>query len=203
MYRINYLPESGHYGQPTTAIILEEYVHLILNGDHREGLSGTLEEALQYFAENVRQANPLSDHNELIQNDNTRGIVTVMQRVYPRWRTFVDQITQPDTLHAITMAALRLYRRLFDTGLMETIKGTTSSLFAHAVGGLYLRRGLEFDMVCNDGKWGIRRNDTIIILASEAHGDVFPWDEFNLLCPFGNLTELERWFCEEFWRRYV
>ena len=54
------------YGSDTTAIVIDKTgAFLILNGDHREALTGkTLEEACAYFHANKKLKNSMSDPDE-------------------------------------------------------------------------------------------------------------------------------------------
>jgi len=73
---ISYLFATPEYGNhATTALVLNDNVFLILNGDHRNNYSansGTLEQALKYFLSHLDQANDLSEHLQavgLVPND--------------------------------------------------------------------------------------------------------------------------------------
>lgn len=64
---ISYNPSSRDYGTRTTAIILNGRVFFVLNGDHRAVLAETLQNTggqgcLDYFIENIAQANAMSEH---------------------------------------------------------------------------------------------------------------------------------------------
>ena len=64
---ISYNSHTAGYGCITTAIVLQDRVFFILNGDHRqplyEALENTgLEGVIDYFIENISIANRLSEH---------------------------------------------------------------------------------------------------------------------------------------------
>lgn len=66
-FHISYNNRSSDYGCPTTALVLEGRVFLVLNGDHVEPLvdaaeRGGLQGCMDLFIERIDQANPLSEH---------------------------------------------------------------------------------------------------------------------------------------------
>ncbi|MFK4131955.1 hypothetical protein ACI2KR_06625 [Pseudomonas luteola] len=66
-FSISYNPRSSGYGCPTTAIVLQERVFFVLNGNHAEPLCNAannsgLQGAIDYFIENIAQANAFSEH---------------------------------------------------------------------------------------------------------------------------------------------
>ena len=66
-FHISYNNRSADYGCPTTALVLEGRVFLVLNGDHVEAMvdaavQGGLQGCMDLFIERIDQANPLSEH---------------------------------------------------------------------------------------------------------------------------------------------
>jgi hypothetical protein len=70
-YYLSYSSRTGDYGSDTTAIILNNVVHLLLNGNHthplweissEKGIDGCIE----YFANNINKANKISEHYQII-----------------------------------------------------------------------------------------------------------------------------------------
>jgi hypothetical protein len=68
---ISFNPSSVDYGSKTTAIVLQQRVFFVLNGDHRAALTEAAHNAgaqgcIDYFIEKIAQANPLSEHRMVI-----------------------------------------------------------------------------------------------------------------------------------------
>lgn len=66
-FHISHNYSSAGYGCETTAIVLQNHVHFVLNGDHREALAKASEEhglqgCVDYFIDNINQANRISEH---------------------------------------------------------------------------------------------------------------------------------------------
>jgi hypothetical protein len=78
-YHFSYNPSSAGYGTQTSAIVLKERVFLILTGDHREQLEATqsLQQAFDYFVENIDKAHDYSEHTQLTgQRPDAFGLIT-------------------------------------------------------------------------------------------------------------------------------
>lgn len=70
-YHLSYNPRTIDYGSDTTAIVLDNCVHLLLNGNHatplweisaEKGIDGCIE----YFASNIEKANKMGEHLQII-----------------------------------------------------------------------------------------------------------------------------------------
>lgn len=63
-FHFSYNPSSSGYGTDTTAIVLDNNVFLILNGDHTKELNDIthIDEAIDYFVNNFKEVNRLSEH---------------------------------------------------------------------------------------------------------------------------------------------
>jgi hypothetical protein len=67
------------YGSDTTALVLEESTHfLILDGDHRSNLNKPFESCLDYFHDNARLLNKMSD--KLPPRGSTLGDAVAMAK---------------------------------------------------------------------------------------------------------------------------
>jgi hypothetical protein len=69
-FHISYNPSSFGYGCHTTAIVLQNHVYFVLNGDHRDALAPIANESgidgcIQYLIENLDQTNEKSEHYEV------------------------------------------------------------------------------------------------------------------------------------------
>ncbi|MCE6959620.1 hypothetical protein LAZ40_11245 [Cereibacter sphaeroides] len=74
-YHLSYNPSSRDYGCDTTAIVFGETLFFVLNGDHREALGAAVQRGgkqavIDYFIENVGQANRLSEHTGIFREDH-------------------------------------------------------------------------------------------------------------------------------------
>ncbi|MCW3782913.1 hypothetical protein [Defluviimonas salinarum] len=73
-FHLSYNPMVRDYGCQTTAIVLGNHaLFFVLNGDHRNPLSQAVERGgkqavIDYFIENVGQANSLSDHTHIFKD---------------------------------------------------------------------------------------------------------------------------------------
>lgn len=94
------------------------------------------------------------------------------------------------------------YAELFDIGMISVIR-QKGLMLCHALGRYYRDKGIRFTLLTG-ASWGIR---TIIgerfFGPQSGEPTELDWPEFNLVFPYSQLFELERWFCEEFWRRHV
>lgn len=66
-FHISYDPTTRNYKSITTAIVLENHVFLVLNGNHSFALNqiaghSGLVGCVDYFIEHIEQANPFSEH---------------------------------------------------------------------------------------------------------------------------------------------
>lgn len=65
-YHVSYARFLSHYGCDTTALVLEDRVFLILNGDHKaamaEAASIGVNACLDYFIAHINESNALSEH---------------------------------------------------------------------------------------------------------------------------------------------
>ena len=66
-YHISYNSSYANYGSDTTALVLNDHVFLILNGDHSEdlinaGKANGIKGCIDLFIQRIGQANPLSEH---------------------------------------------------------------------------------------------------------------------------------------------
>lgn len=66
-YHVSFNPRSSDYGCPTTALVLQGRVFLVLNGDHVDDLIAAAERdgvggCVALFADRIQDANPLSEH---------------------------------------------------------------------------------------------------------------------------------------------
>ena len=73
-FHLSYLPYTGDYGSDTTALVLDNNVFLILNGDHKkelltmaqtQGLAG----CIKYFTTHITEANQRSEHRMAVLLD--------------------------------------------------------------------------------------------------------------------------------------
>ncbi len=67
-FHISYNPQPIGYGTETTAIVLDNNVYLILNGDHTKELNDVtqIDQAIDYFVNNIKVANKYSEHRMII-----------------------------------------------------------------------------------------------------------------------------------------
>lgn len=63
-WHLSYNPSVQGYGCVTTALVLDNRVFFVLNGDHRKawGEAADLEGALDYFIEHHQQVSDMSEH---------------------------------------------------------------------------------------------------------------------------------------------
>lgn len=71
-FHISYNPSTAGYGCVTTAIVIEERVFFVLNGDHCKALSQAavakgLQGCMDYFIEHIADASKMSEHLMVVQ----------------------------------------------------------------------------------------------------------------------------------------
>ena len=73
-YHVSFNPRSAGYGcSQTTAIVMQNHVFFVLNGDHKDELlsaskNGGLAGCIQYFIQHIDQANKRSEHHIVVGN---------------------------------------------------------------------------------------------------------------------------------------
>lgn len=80
-FHISYLENSLDYGCPTTALVLNNTVFLILNGDHRQAYKDIsniegceLQQSFDYFIAHIVDAHKMGDLTAIILNDNRSNV---------------------------------------------------------------------------------------------------------------------------------
>jgi hypothetical protein len=78
-FHLNYNPQRSGYGTDTTAIVMENTLFFVLNGDHMTVLQAVAKEAglqgcIDYFIENIGQANQYSEHIAVINGETRYGL---------------------------------------------------------------------------------------------------------------------------------
>ena len=75
-YHLSYNPSVADYGSHTTALVLLGRVFFVLNGNHKEYIleaseKDGLQGCIDYFIDNIKMANDLSEHYIIIgQNED-------------------------------------------------------------------------------------------------------------------------------------
>lgn len=88
-FHISFNPSSSNYGCITTALVLENHIFLILNGNHVDDLVDAAQSgihgALKYFIQHISEANNLSEHTILSSNTTDKfGICDSIRSVFNR-----------------------------------------------------------------------------------------------------------------------
>ena len=78
-YHISHEGISGAYGCPTTALVFQNTLFFILEGDHRDGYAQAVEEsgqqgAFEYFVEHLHQAHKYSEHASVDNEPDQSGL---------------------------------------------------------------------------------------------------------------------------------